>query len=322
MATALEIEEELLAEKIRQQTGRITPMLCGPPVDIEEQLAFLKTYRDKGLLYTSIAHPFSVLPGIYIFNPKAVADKGYDRIWGIALSDAVDGIEQYNCAESAHMELKFGAEEEKDLRNRLKDANYTGRMTSPILNKYFGEVGKAAGKFTEKGDDDHEVPPFGWISSYGWGYTKITMPDAAHKMLLKEARKPNSIEIVYSLSKKAFPSTGEKVLCEAVMFTKSNKREPEIVDARKETASEKAINKVREWVPYCLNVGFNLARYWASMVVGKKAMGKEFQKEWEKAMAWNSEKSKMKAVTKKLSLAEKFKTLSLKVKAFRSKTQG
>jgi len=296
-------------------------MLCGPPIDIEEQLEFLKPYHDKGKIYVSVPHPFAAMSGISLFGRKTVAEKGYQKVWEIMRSDVIDAVEQMNCAETLGPELKFDAEEETDQRKRLEDAKLPTYLSSPNLNMNLGDAMKAVGKKVEKGDDDHETAPLGWMCSYGWGYTKLTMPVQAQEMLISQNRKARPDEIVYSMSKGVFPGTDEKVLCEAIMFVKQTEKGPDIVDARKQTAMEKTVCGIKEGVPYTADLIVAEAKYFGSKIFGNKFMGKRYLEEVAKAKAWNTERPRIPKVNLagKMNIAEGLMSLKSKIRTFKPK---
>ena len=299
MDVAMKIQYELLAEKLRQNTGKITPILCGPPIEIEKQLEFLRSYHDAGLVAIAIAHPFSKLPGIDIFDPAVIKALGYEKIWNIVLSDIVDAIEEYNGAEY-NCELDFSFENDKDnnerkekmmpdvaaaLRNRLRKAGFPDYLSPPNLNRYVGEFCKKFGKFAFYGHDDHAMPPLGDICVYAHGHTKLTIPDKTFSLLKSEDRKLTAAEIVKAISKKEFDS-GERAEFSAIAFTKDTDKGPEVVAERKETKLEKIVSEIRSQIPYISNIAANTIKYFTAKIFGNKIMGEEYLKEVEKAKAY------------------------------------
>jgi len=292
--TAMTVKHEFLIKKLKKDVP-ITPIFCGVPVPFDEHIAFMKKYHDQGLLGVIIAHPFSTLPGIDLFDPANISRLGIDKIKDTFRF--ADGVEMYNGAEG-HSQLNLDVSEKKKnfksgysywLMKELEARGIAKFLSAPNLNYLMGKMAEEQNKHTIYGQDDHQLWDIGpdCVSLYNQGHTKITIPEKAFQTLKSEGRKVTSEELVHAISKGTLKISDEKITLEAFAFAKITDKGPAVIDARKKTAVGKIIDGIRAF-PYYTNVAkLTLQHWYAKYILKDEKKIEEIAKELEKEKTYN-----------------------------------
>lgn len=287
---AMRMKAEFLIKKLQKKVGLVTPVLCGVPLPFEEQIEFLRKHQERGEIFVVVAHPFSTLPGIDLFDPEIIHKLGYNKIWDVL--GFAKGVEMYNGSE-VHCKLNFDfsdglmdrhSDVAEDLKKRLIFNGLNPYFSPPMLNFLIGKIMKKAGKWTVYGHDDHYVPDIdkNHVGLYGQGHTDYVLTQNTFQKLVFKGRKPTSREFVQSCATGKF-SDGEDVSLEAVAYARMTEKGPEVVDERKPSFFGRILEKIEVAPAYYGRIVMLQLKYW----LADKKQKEEFAKELEKARSYN-----------------------------------
>ena len=289
---AMKVKQEFLMKKLRTDTP-ITPIFCGVPAPFDEHIEFMRKYHDQGLIGVVIAHPFSLMPGIDLCDPNNINKLGMEKIKSVFAF--ADGVEMYNGGEN-HSKLNIDLTSKKDygglarwVRYELDKRHMPLYPSAPNLNQLMGKMAEEGGKHSIYGQDDHLLRDIGpdCISLYNQGHTRLVVPEQAFGYLKGQGRKITSEEFVHLLIRGTLEITNEATVLRAIAFANSTGDGPDIVEARKDGAVGKVLEKIRS-LPYYANVvKLTIQHLYAKNVLKDEKKIEEIAKELEKEKSYN-----------------------------------
>lgn len=281
--TAMKFDREILAKRFEDK--KAIAILAGPPIPFDEVFSVIERYRRAKKLTFSVAHPFSTLDGIDLFDPKSVNKFGYRKCWEIVF--AANCSEAFNSFET-HSELDFDLTDGKrdfrsdvadDLLARLKFFGAVA-LTPPALNYALGLYIRHMGKNILFGHDDHYVPGLTYdVTVYGRGRSVIKFSSDVFRKFERMGRKPRSDELIEMI-------IDGKANIDAFGYIEMTDKGPRIVAHRVVHPLKNFLQGLALKVSHAARIAHVYLNYWYNLLTGKSEMAGRIREDLKKIKAF------------------------------------